>query len=175
MWKNIKNLNTKLNKNSEIFMLIALYFISILIILISTKIALNVNFFSIGILNNLFGLIIFFLAFIFTLNMLIKTILWINLNPKITIKERNKLKKSKESIKIKEHEISFKYWYEFFIFSLTVMATEYTPFFWTIKTAIMAHPLKLKKIIKGKKITSFTWGKYLDKKETICQAAFYYN
>ena len=191
MLKKIKEINKKLNAHSELFMLMCFYFLSIVLNWFAFSLIEKLNLFPQNILNLAIGVLIFLIVFLFSLNMLTKTILWINLRPKLTEKDRKKinreidklsekekkLKKLKEKTKIfleirekleilKESEIRFKTWVEFSIFSSTIMATSYTPFFWIIKHVFKSLKFQIKNLFdRNKKKVFFAWRKSIGEKD----------
>jgi hypothetical protein len=152
----IKKLNNWTNRNSEILMIIAWYLFSFLIIFIAIKIALRINLFPIEILNTLTGIILFWIVFFFSLNILIKIITWVNLKAKTPNKKFEEKEKKGE---LDEEVIKFNNWLEFFIFSITIIGTEYLNFFWTLKISLKLLSEKTKEEAKGNKVTGFYWGK----------------
>ncbi|MDA3836933.1 MAG: hypothetical protein PF542_04890, partial [Nanoarchaeota archaeon] len=170
MFKKIIN---KLNDYSETFMLIVIYGFSILLNWIIFSFSMKLNLFPQKSINSLIAFCIISIFLILSLQFIIKTILWVNLKPKISTNNFNKLiKKKNNKLLLKENCINFSTWTEFFLFSITILGTEYLPFFETIKTAIINHPLKLNKNFKKEKISGYYIGKSLKKKQTIVHTGY---
>lgn len=173
MLKKIKKINEKIDKHSEIFMLISFYFISIVLNWLAFSLINDIKIFPQNFINKIAGILIFLIVLLFSLNMLSKLILWIKLKPKISQETfekaiKNNSKKDKEILK--ENTIEFENWMEFSIFSITVLATKYLPFFWTLKMVLASNPFRNK--MKNEKIKRFYIGKSLFKKQETIHLGF---
>ncbi len=182
IWKSLDN-------SEETFMLITIYFVSIILNLFSLNLIWEINFFEIRKLNLLFGIILFLIIFFSTLNFLIKVIAWINLKPTLTrgqlkkkikklrkLDEKRKKEKSKPKIRkiekeenriaeeIRNHKVENNTFLQFVFFSTIVISTTYAPFFWTWRMIFLATKKEIRYLInKEKEKPSHAWGKSLDK------------
>ena len=94
-----------LDKKSEKFMLIAFYLLSLVLNWLVFKIFISINLFPNKMLNLLIGIIIFLFFLIITLNFLRKVIIWVNIKPILTKKERENKSKELDTLIIQIQKI----------------------------------------------------------------------
>jgi hypothetical protein len=178
-------------KTNSIIELSATYLISILFLYLATHFLKNGQIFQIEILDKLIFLTTLLIIFFLSIIMIQKIILLQNIKPYLTQKEAKKIfdkikklniKNKKKFLKYKKlekeinfHEIQFKTFLEFFLFSTTIMAISLMSLM-PIKQSFKNLFIQIKNILrKNPKPNYFAWRVFLNNKTDKEKLYFFYS